>query len=97
MKGNTHLLDLSKKMADQMNKLENHLGSINKCLLGIEDRLKKGQKTRQKFLKQKKEKTANHLLDASEQLIEACTNYLTLTERKPNATKAIETDYKKCN
>ncbi len=90
MAGYKHLISLSQTLEKQMNSLETHLESIIECLFDIEDRLREGQRVKEKFFRQKKEKAAKCLNDASEQLIEACNTYLTLTDRNGDGTKAIE-------
>ncbi len=95
--GFKNLEQLYQIMEAQMNSLESHLGSIIKCLSAIEDGLGEGQKAHQKFIRQKKERAANHLMDKADELIKACNKYLALTDRNRDSAKEFGTNDKKYN
>jgi hypothetical protein len=101
MVGYQHLAQLSVEVGDRMNQLQEHLDSIIKCLLAIEDRLRASQSAVGQFKKKEGEKKkkiiATRLIFKAEELIQACNIYLTMTERKRGITKAIDTDNKKSN
>ncbi len=62
-----------------MNYLETHLLSITMCLSETEDRLREGEKDKEKFIRTEKKTVAERLIDKAKKLIEACDKYLTLT------------------
>ncbi len=79
-------------IADQMDKVEDHLESILKSLEEIEDRFRKGQKAQDKLVKQQKLIPAQRLKERAEDLIEACNEYLNLTARKWDDPKQLKSN-----
>jgi hypothetical protein len=69
----------------QIAKVSNHLDSICLSLSEIDQRLGEGQKAQKTFVTQveeeRKKKMARRLIKKAEALIEACNNYLALTNR----------------
>jgi hypothetical protein len=74
-----NLKRLSLILEAEMNYLETHLLSITMCLSETEDRLREGEKDKEKFIRTEKKTVAERLIDKAKKLIEACDKYLTLT------------------
>jgi hypothetical protein len=90
--GSHHFKSQIQTMVDKSNPVEIHLKSIIESLEDIEGRSREGQKATEKIITQKKEIASGRLRDRAEQLIEACNEYLTSTDKKGSDKKAIETE-----
>ncbi len=93
--GYDQLKKLTLIMRDQMNSLEEHLEFIISCLATIDVGLSQGQRTQDKFIRQKKEKVAERLIVEAKNLIEGCNIYLAETDKHRGNSKPIEMDAKK--